>query len=99
MDVYQTEALEAVEKNFLNFKFWADNSTDREKIYKMIDIVKYSLADNLQIVFSPISAIGQSEVVKAMYENVDFAELFNSYIEIYLTKCNDYLREIGKSLD
>lgn len=98
MDKFRAEALDAIEKNFLNFKFWADNSTDREKIYRMIDIVKYSLSDDLQTVFRPLFAVGQPEVIKALYADVDFAELFNTYIEIYVTKCNDYLREIKKNL-
>lgn len=98
-EIFNKEALQVVNESFLVIKTFTDNSSDREKLYKMIEVEKYSLYDNLKKVFNPIYPKGQSKEVKDEYKDFDFVELFDSYFTIYEKQCVDYLRKQNKSID
>ncbi|SEN04278.1 hypothetical protein SAMN05421856_11273 [Chryseobacterium taichungense] len=98
-DIFSKEALEVVNESFLVIKTFTDNSSDIEKLYKMIEVEKYSLYDNLKKVFYPIHSITQPQEIKDQYKDFDFVNLFDSYFTLYEKQCIDYLRKQNKSKD
>lgn len=101
MNIFEKEAQVAVERNYNFYKIeYADRLTNREELYKMIDIVKYTLEDELANIFRPIGADGQADKeLKEKYKDTDFKKLFESYCELFIQLCKDYLKQIGKSVD
>ncbi len=98
-EIFNKEALEVVNESILVIKTFTDNSSDREKLYKMIDVEKYSLYDNLKKVFHPIHSIAQPKEIKDQYKDFDFVRLFDTYFTLYEKQCIDYLKKQNKSID
>lgn len=99
LEHFNFEALGAAYESYNGFKYYVDNITDREKIYKILETSDYNLRDNLNIVFEAIDSTAQSEVVKNHYKNIDLEQIKNSYFEYLETTCLGYLQQQGNFLD
>ncbi|MFP7656103.1 hypothetical protein [Chryseobacterium proteolyticum] len=91
LEIFRNEALGAIYDSFLSFKTFVDNSSDRQKLIKMIDATKISLADELIIVHYPLKSGGQSQEVKDHIKTIDAVQLFKMYLDYYELTCKAYL--------
>lgn len=97
-DVFNTEALTFVHDAYLEFLTFANNSSDNDKLSKMLVIVGKTLREDLQDVFKPLDSPGQPKEIKEHYKNVDFDKMINSYTDYFLKICFVYLKQTGKSI-
>ncbi|WP_379963978.1 hypothetical protein [Epilithonimonas sp. UC225_85] len=97
MDIFQKESLEAVHERFANFKMFVDNSSGIPKLYEMMEVIKSNLLSDLLVIHSPLNAPGQASETLQRYAQTDFVELFDSYGNLYIQTCKNYLKEVGKS--
>lgn len=96
-EVFNTEALTFVHEAYLEFMTFADNSSDIEKLSKMLVVIGKTLQQELQIVFKPLDSPGQPPEIKEHYKNVDFDKMIMSYTDYFIKICSAYLNKIGKS--